>query len=310
MAQFYYGGQAVVEGVMMRGRNEVAVAVRKADGDIALHSEPLPASLYRNQIARLPFVRGLVVLWEMLILGTRMLMWSANMQVQEQTEQEIPGYLVGAMILISLAFAVGLFFVFPLFVIRAASSIPGLSHNQILRNVVEGVFRLALLIVYLLLLGRLNNLKRVFQYHGAEHKAINAYEAGAELTPESVQRFSLRHIRCGTAFLLWVMLISIVVFTVLGNGPIWWRFTSRVVLIPVIAACSYEMLRLGARFYQVALVRWIMTPGLWLQGLTTRPPDDSQVEVAIRSLQRVLASDGVAVTLPQPAVAVAEASPS
>src|SRR5579884_79931 len=164
MAQFYYGGQAVVEGVMMRGRNEVAVAVRKADGDIALHSEPLPASLYRNQIARLPFVRGLVVLWEMLILGTRMLMWSANMQVQEQTEQEIPGYLVGAMILISLAFAVGLFFVFPLFVIRAASSIPGLSHNQILRNVVEGVFRLALLIVYLLLLGRLNNLKRVFQY--------------------------------------------------------------------------------------------------------------------------------------------------
>ncbi len=310
MPQFYYGGQAVVEGVMMRGRNEVAVAVRRADGEIAEHSETLPPKLYRTQVARLPLVRGLVVLWEMLILGTRMLMWSANMQVQEQVEEEIPGYLVAVMILISLLFAAGLFFVFPLFLVRAASASPILGHHQIIRNVVEGVVRLLLLIVYLLLLGRLGNLNRVFQYHGAEHKAINAYEAGAELTPRSVQTFSLRHIRCGTAFLLWVMLISIVVFSILGNGPIWWRFASRVILIPLIAATSYEMLRFGARFYHIAAVRWIMTPGLWLQGLTTREPDDSQVEVAISSLKIVLAADGVTDTVPVTSPALPQAVPS
>lgn len=297
MAQFYYGGQAVVEGVMMRGQHDVAVAVRRSNGDIAVHSEVLPGNLYRNPIARLPFVRGLVVLWEMLILGTRMLLWSANAQVEAEIEEEIPGYLVPLMMILSMLFAIGFFFLAPLFLVRAASADPFIGHNSILRNIVEGVIRLALLVGYLMLLGRVKNLQRVFQYHGAEHKAINAYEAGAELTPKSVQSFSLRHIRCGTAFLLWVMVVSILVFSVLGNGPIWWRFASRVVLIPVIASVSYEILRIGARFYDVAWVRWIMTPGLWLQGLTTRPPDDSQVECAITALERVLVADGETVSV-------------
>lgn len=305
MPKFYYGGQAVVEGVMMRGRLQVAVAVRRADGEIVEYSEELPANLYRSTFARLPLIRGLVVLWEMLVLGTRMLLWSANMQVEEQVQEEIPGYLIPVMMLFSLAFAVGLFFLAPLFLVRAASAAPSIGHNAILRNIVEGAIRLALLVGYLLLLGRVENLQKVFRYHGAEHKAINAYEAGAPLTPESVQRFSLRHIRCGTAFLLWVMVISIFVFSILGNGPIWWRFASRVVLIPLIASTSYEILRIGARFYNVTWVRWIMTPGLWLQALTTRQPDDSQVECAIRALQHVLAADGEAVMEEPAALAVA-----
>jgi uncharacterized protein YqhQ len=309
VSQFYYGGQAVVEGVMMRGRREAAVAVRRSSGEIALHAEELPQRLYGTAVARLPFVRGLVVLWEMLVLGTRMLLWSANMQVEDEVQEEIPGYLIPVMMLISLGFAVALFFLAPLFLVRAASGAPVIGHHTVIRNIVEGVIRLALLVGYLLLLGRVKNLQRVFQYHGAEHKAINAYEAEAELTPRSVQSFSLRHIRCGTAFLLWVMVVSIFVFSVLGNGPIWWRFASRVILIPVIASVSYEILRIGARFYDVAPVRWLMTPGLWLQGLTTRQPDDSQVECAITALQSVLAADGEAVTavvdtvpLAQPAV--------
>src|SRR5579884_3235829 len=260
---------------MMRGRHEAAVAVRRSNGEIALHSEPLPRGLYLSAVAKLPLVRGLVVLWEMLILGTRMLLWSANAQVEDQLEEELPGYLV-----------------------PVATGIPGIGGHSILRNIVEGVIRLALLVGYLVLLGRMHNLQRVFQYHGAEHKAINAHEAGAILTPSGVQRFSLRHIRCGTAFLLWVMVVSIFVFSILGNGPIWWRFASRVVLVPLIAAVSYEILRIGARFYSVAPVRWVMTPGLWLQALTTREPDDGQVEVAIAALERVLAADGVVAAKP------------
>jgi uncharacterized protein YqhQ len=289
---FYYGGQAVVEGVMMRGRHEAAVAVRTSDGSVIMHTEELPANLYRNRVARLPFVRGLVVLWEMLILGTRMLLWSANIQAQEELDEELPGAVVGIMLMVSLLFAVGLFFVFPLVLVRVAASSSSLGGHIILKNIVEGVIRLLLLVLYLVVLGRTNNLRRVFQYHGAEHKAINAYEAGARLTPATVQQFSLRHTRCGTAFLLWVMVISILVFSVLGNGPIWWRFASRVVLIPVIAAVSYEFLRFSAAYYHVAIVRWIVTPGLWLQGLTTRQPDDSQVEVAITALEHVLEADG------------------
>ncbi len=298
MAQFYYGGQAVVEGVMMRGRHEAAVAVRRSNGEIALHSEPLPRGLYLSAVAKLPLVRGLVVLWEMLILGTRMLLWSANAQVEDQLEEELPGYLVPLMMGISLLFAIALFFFAPLLLVRVATGIPGIGGHSILRNIVEGVIRLALLVGYLVLLGRMHNLQRVFQYHGAEHKAINAHEAGAILTPSGVQRFSLRHIRCGTAFLLWVMVVSIFVFSILGNGPIWWRFASRVVLVPLIAAVSYEILRIGARFYSVAPVRWVMTPGLWLQALTTREPDDGQVEVAIAALERVLAADGVVAAKP------------
>lgn len=309
MAQFYYGGQAVVEGVMMRGRHQAAVAVRRTNGEIALHAEDLPHNLYRTAFGRWPFVRGLVVLWEMLVLGTRMLLWSANVQVEDEMEEEIPGYLVPVMMVLSLLFAIALFFLLPLFLVRLASGTAIIGDHTILRTVVEGVIRLTLLVGYLLLLGQVRNLQRVFQYHGAEHKAINAYEAGAELSPQSVQTFSLRHIRCGTAFLLWVMVVSIFVFSILGNGPIWWRFASRVILVPVIASASYEILRVGARFYHVALIRWIMTPGLWLQALTTRQPDDSQVECAITALDRVLTADGAIIPAAVPRLAIEAAAP-
>jgi uncharacterized protein YqhQ len=298
---FYYGGQAVMEGVMMRGRHEVAVAVRRSDGQIESHHEKLPTGLYANAIAKLPFVRGLVVLWEMLILGTRMLLWSANVQVTDQVgeETDVPGYLLPLMMVISLLFAVVVFFLAPLLLVRFVASAASINNDTLLRNIVEGVVRLALLVGYLALLGRTEQLRRLFQYHGAEHKAINAYENGAELTPESVQRFSLRHVRCGTAFLLWVMLVSILVFSLVGHPSLWVMILSRVVLIPVIASISYEILRIGARFYDVAAVRWIMTPGLWLQGLTTRQPDDSQVECAIHALKQVLAADGEIVPVPE-----------
>jgi uncharacterized protein YqhQ len=218
------------------------------------------------------------------------------MQIGEEQQEEIPGYLVPVMMVISLGLAVGLFFLAPLLLVNHLPT----GHNSILKNTLEGVIRLGLLVAYLLGVGQLGNLKRVFQYHGAEHKAINAYEAGAPLTPESVQRFSLRHVRCGTAFLLWVMILSIVVFSILGRGNIIWTISSRIILIPLIAALSYEILRIGARYYHVAVVRWIMTPGLWLQALTTRQPDDSQVECAVAALERVLAADGVAVSVPAP----------
>src|SRR5581483_2009126 len=181
MAQYYYGGQAVVEGVMMRGRHKVDVAVRRKDGQIVHHSEDLPAGLYRSTLGRMPLIRGLVVLWEMLVLGTRMLLWAANVQVEEEIEEEIPGYLVPIMMFISLGLAVGVFFLVPLFLVNRVPT----GHDTLLKNTIEGLIRLGLLIAYLVVLGRFDNLKRVFQYHGAEHKAINAYEAGAPLTPES-----------------------------------------------------------------------------------------------------------------------------
>ena len=235
-----------------------------------------------------------------------MLLWAANVQVAEQTQEEIARYLVPVMMIVSLGVVLGLFFLLPLFLVNRVP----MGHDALLKNAVEGAIRLALLIAYLVVLGRLGSLQRVYQYHGAEHKSINAYEAGAPLTPESVQRFSLRHIRCGTAFLLWVMVISVVVFSLLGRGNVIWIIASRVILVPLIAAVSYEVLRLGARFYDVALVRWIMTPGLWLQALTTRQPDDSQVEVAIAALERVLAADGEEVLAPRLVAAVPEAAAS
>jgi uncharacterized protein YqhQ len=199
---------------------------------------------------------------------------------------------------------VGLFFVFPLLVSRAGG---GALHSALFGNVLEGIIRLLLFIGYLILLGRMPQMRRVFEFHGAEHKTINAYEADAPLTPASVQRFSTLHVRCGTAFLLWVVMISIVVFAAIGHPPIVWSIVSRIVLVPVIAAVGYEILRLGARFYGVAAVRFVMQPGLWMQRLTTREPSDDQIEVAIAALRRVLAADGhstveVPETAPAPAM--------
>jgi uncharacterized protein YqhQ len=298
MGKFYYGGQAVLEGVMMRGRAQATVAVRKRHGEMVLHSESLPEALYRRKVARMPFVRGLVMLWEMLFLGMRMMLYSANVQAEADLGQEIPKSLVASMIAVSLTLAVGVFFVLPLLLVRAGGPI---SHNSLLGNVVEGVLRLALFLIYLALIGRIGRMNRIFQYHGAEHKTINAYENGADLTPETVQRFSTIHVRCGTAFLLWVVVISIFVFALLGHPPLLLGVLARIVLVPLVAAISYEVLRAGARFYHFAPVRVVLQPGLWLQRLTTREPSDDQIEVAIAALLPVLRADGLAVTEPVPA---------
>ncbi len=290
MAAFYYGGQAVIEGVMMRGKRQATVVVRRSDQTLLSRTHQLPDALYRNPFARLPFVRGLVVLWEMMILGTRMMVFSANVQAKGQMDREIPKRLLLFMMTISLTLAVGVFFVLPLL---AARSEGRLSSGSLQENLVEGIVRLALFVGYLALMGRVERMNRVFQYHGAEHKTVNAFEHGAPLVPAEVQRYSLTHTRCGTAFLLWVVVISILVFALIGHPPIALAILARIVLIPVVAAVSYEILRFGARFYGVWVVRMILQPGLWLQRLTTREPSDDQVEVAIAALQPVLLADGV-----------------
>ena len=307
MAKFNYGGQAVIEGVMMRGQRSAAVAVRAPDGAVIVHEELLDSGLYRRPIARWPFVRGVVLLWEMLVLGTRMMMFAANIaqsdpddiKAPKDTDQTTDSAVVSAMdprllltILISLGFAIGLFFLLPLGAV-------GLLHGWIgdgwLSLTIEGLIRLGLLIGYLALIGRIPDIQRVFEYHGAEHKAINALEAGQPLDVAHVRAASRVHTRCGTGFLLIVVVLSIIVFALVGNPPVALRILSRILLVPVIAAIAYELMRLGAANYRYRIVRWLMAPSLALQGLTTREPDDGQMVCAITALERVLREDGVAV---------------
>jgi len=292
MAEFYYGGQAVIEGVMMRGRHQATVAVRTLKGNILTYTELLPASLYQRPVARLPLLRGFIALWEMLILGTRMMLFSATVHTRGEQERDIPKKVVTVMLVVSLTFVIGVFFVLPLLVVRAGSHV---FQGSIAANALEGVLRLLLFVGYLALIGRMGQMKRVFQYHGAEHKTVNAYEHGAELSPKSVQRFSTIHVRCGTAFLLWVVVISIFVFALIGHPPLLMGIAARIILVPLIATTSYEILRLGARYYHVLPVRLVLQPGLWLQRLTTREPSEEQLEVAIAALKPVLEADGVPV---------------
>ncbi|HEV8194101.1 MAG TPA: DUF1385 domain-containing protein [Ktedonobacterales bacterium] len=318
MAKFYYGGQAVIEGVMMRGRHSAAVAVREPTGGIVLHEEELDSALYRSPVARWPFVRGVVLLWEMLILGTRMMLFAAATAMPTQQPESAGSNAVvapttaagrsrvtevadtkrdgGAMLVVSLvvslSIAIGVFFLLPVAAVGAAHQWLGTGWLSL---VVEGLLRLALLVGYLALIGRLAEIKRVFAYHGAEHKAINAFEAERPLDTAHVRAASRVHTRCGTGFLLIVVVVSIFVFAALGTPPLPLRIISRVALVPVIAAISYELLRLGAAYYRFRIVRWLVAPSLALQGLTTREPDDGQIECAITALERVLRRDGVKV---------------
>jgi uncharacterized protein YqhQ len=221
-----------------------------------------------------------------------MMLFSANVQARGEIEADIPKTLVATMLTVSLVFAVGVFFVLPLLLARAGGHV---WRGSIATNLAEGVVRLFLFVGYLALIGQLGQMRRVFQYHGAEHKTINAYERGAALTPASVRKFSTIHVRCGTAFLLWVVVISILVFSLLGHPPLLAGIGERIVLVPIIAAFSYEVLRFGARFYHIGPIRAVLQPGLWLQRLTTREPSDDQLEVAIAALLPVLEADGVPV---------------
>lgn len=275
-----YGGQAVIEGVMMRGQKALAIAMRAPDGNIVVHKENL-GGVYRSQITKIPFLRGVILLWDALGLGMRALTLSANTQTGEDEKLEGPAlYLT---ITISLAIGIGLFFLLPAGIGGLAEKYLG--WNSWVANLLEGVVRLILLVGYIWAIGFMPDVKRLFGYHGAEHKTINAYEAGAELTPESVAKFSLEHPRCGTAFILTLVLISILVFTALGPLSLFWRLASRVLLIPVLAGISLEYIRWTANHLDSPIVRFLIKPNLALQALTTREPDASMLEVAIQSFK-------------------------
>jgi hypothetical protein len=282
--KFYYGGQAVVEGVMMRGQKTMVTAVRRPDGGLAIATQPLSA-IYTGWMRKTPLIRGIIVLIESLVLGTKSLLYSANVSLEEE-EEKVSGGLVWVAVVVGLLLAVTLFFIVPLFLTR-------LLHlsSSLLFNLVDGFIRVAIFVAYLKVMTLVPDLKRVFAYHGAEHKTINAYEAGVPLELEVVKAYSTAHVRCGTGFLFVVMVISIIVFALTGLHSPWLMVLSRIVLVPVIAALSYEVIYFGARHVNNALVRAVLAPGLWLQSLTTREPDDSQLEVALSALKRVVEAD-------------------
>ena len=272
----FYGGQAVIEGVMMRGRHALAIAARTPNHDIVTHTQPLNP-IYRSAFSRVPFLRGLLGLWDALGLGWQSLNWSANVATGE--EEKIEGPAAWLTIGLTLVIALGLFSFGPAAVAFWLESSLGLAHW--LSALFEGGIQLVILIGYLWGIGQLPDVRRVFGYHGAEHKTINAFEAGAELTPASVARFPLEHPRCGTAFLLTVALFSIILFALLGPLPLVERIASRVLLIPLVAAIAFEYQRFTARHIRNPLIRLLITPSLALQRLTTREPDEGMLEVAI-----------------------------
>jgi uncharacterized protein YqhQ len=288
-----YGGQAVIEGVMMRGNLSCAVAMRAPSQVIVVHIEPLGA-IYRSKLKKIPFLRGLVMLWDGLGLGMRALTLSANTQNGE--EKELSGAALYGTVLLSLGFAIGLFFVLPAGI--AAALEHRLGWNLWWSNACEGFVRLALLVVYLWAVGFMPNIRRVFAYHGAEHQTINAFEAGVELTPENVARYPLEHTRCGTSFLLTLVLISIVLFSLLGPMPWYDRLLSRIAMMPVLAGIAYEYTRFTAAHITSPFVRWMIRPNLALQRLTTREPSLEMLEVAIaaftamRNEEHQLATEG------------------
>jgi len=275
-----YGGQAVIEGVMMRGRNICAVAMRAPDGSIATKVEPL-GGIYKSRLTKIPFLRGLILLWDSLGLGMRALTDSANLQSGE--DEKLEGPVLYLTLGLTFLVAIGIFFLAPAGVGWLSEHF--LHWNAWWSNFLEGIIRLLLLIGYLWGIGFAPDIARVFAYHGAEHKTINAYEDGAELTPAAVEMYSVEHPRCGTAFLLILMVLSLFFFTILGPLPFAWRLISRVVMIPVLAGVAYEYLRWTANHLNLSFVRLIVRPNLALQHLTTREPDEKMLEVAITAFQ-------------------------
>lgn len=342
--KFNYGGQAVIEGVLMRGVHTAAIAVRDPKGAIVVHEEPLPERLYRSRITRTPFLRGVVGLWDAMGLGTKALMWSADVAAGEDENISFSSPIGFLTVAVSLLLGIGLFFLLPTVtatgigsllgitsteaVVTEGESIPNLSEEQpaesrpfifyealpigwqaTVINAIEAVVQLGILVLYITLIAQMEDVRRLFSYHGAEHKTINAYEAGDQLTPEVVIGYPIEHPRCGTAFLLTVVFVSVFVFSLLGRPPFLWLIVSRVVLIPVIAGVSYELLKWSAANMHRTWVRVLVKPNLALQHLTTRQPDLAMCEVAIAAFKRVLYSEGLmsaqeaGVPQPEPAAA-------
>ncbi len=297
--KFRYGGQAVMEGVMMRGAKTIATVVRRPNGSLAKDVHPLHP-IYTGRWRKIPFTRGVIAMLEAMILGTESLIFSTNIALEDADEtkntevkkesSKVSGVMLGGLLLTSMVFAVGLFSILPLFLTKWL--MPGMQ-GSLPFNLAEGGIRLAIFLIYLKSVGFMPDIRRVFSYHWAEHKTIHAYEGGVELTPESVQKYSTAHARCGTAFLLAVMLIAILIFSLVGKQTLWLLILSRILLLPVIASIAYEVTQYGARHMENIFVKWLVAPGMWLQSFTTRQPDEKMVEVAIAALKEVLMADGV-----------------
>ena len=324
--KFSYGGQAVIEGVMMRGAHSMAVAVRNPQGQIVIHEQPLSARLYRGRIARTPFLRGLIGLWDAMGLGIRALMWSADVALDEEDNISFHGPIGWLTIAISLIIGVGIFFLLPTTAATGIGSALGLSttaaevtldedgnevvlenargnflayealpigFDALVINLIEGVVQLSILVVYIWFVGRTTDGRRIFAYHGAEHKTINAYEAGDDLLPDVVSDHPIEHPRCGTAFLLTVVFVSVFLFSLIGRPPFALLILSRVLFIPIIAGVAYEFLKYTAANLDKAWIRFMIRPNLALQHLTTNEPSLDMIEVAIVSFKRVLLSEGL-----------------
>ncbi len=284
--RFYYGGQAVIEGVMIRGRKAIVTAVRRPNGEMTMKVQPL-SPIYTGWMKRTPLTRGIIVLIEAMVLGIKSLLYSANVSLEEE-EEEISGKTAWVMIGVALVLAIVLFVIAPLFLTRLINPY---IHSSLVFHLIEGLIRIIIFIAYLKLVGLIPDIKRVFTYHGAEHKVVNAYEDGVPMEVEAVRKYDTAHVRCGTSFLFVVLIIAIVVFSFVGRPSLWLMVLSRILLIPVIAALGYEVIYFGANHIKNALVRTVLAPGLWLQALTTKEPDDSQIEVALSAIKKVVEID-------------------
>lgn len=283
---FYHGGQAVIEGVMMRGKKNVAISVRRPDGKLEIIKQPL-AEIFKGHLREIPLLRGVIVLIETLVLGIQALIRSAQIASAEE-EERIPAVALWGVVAASIAFAVALFFIIPLLATRYFDLYIA---SDFLSNLIEGCMRIGIFIAYLKIIGLLPDIKKVFAYHGAEHKVVNAYENGSPLELEAIKSYSTAHVRCGTSFIFAVLIIAILVFALLGRPSLWLSILSRIILLPIIAALGYEVTRLGASHSKSILAQILLTPGLMLQSMTTREPNDDQLETAISALSEVIRAD-------------------
>ena len=296
------GGQAVMEGVMMRGPKEIAIAVRKPDNEIIIDKKPVASVLQKNKFLKLPIIRGCIGFFESMIIGVKALMFSAQFFDIEGEENEskfdkwleaklgdkIKDVVIYFSVFLSLVLSVGLFFLLPNFIAELIAKLTPMASEGVIRTIIEGAVRMSIFLIYILLVSQMKDIKRVFMYHGAEHKTIATYEHGLELTVENARKGCRLHPRCGTSFLIFVMIISVIVFLIIPSGLLWWqRALFKILLLPVVAGLSYEVIKFAGR-HENWFTKLISLPGMWLQYITTREPDDSQLEVAIASLKAVI----------------------
>tara|TARA_B100001167_G_C16725525_1_gene283326 strand:- start:109 stop:1002 length:894 start_codon:yes stop_codon:yes gene_type:complete len=282
-----YGGQAVLEGVMIRGARNVTVSVRTPSGQIRTRKKPIH-NAFTGQFRRMPLIRGVLALSETLYLGMDSLAYSATIATEEEEEEEPSKWSIGSMIAFSVAIAIGLFFLLP---VIASKPFEGIGESHLISNVAEGLIRLTIFFIYIVSIGFMSDIRRVYMYHGAEHMTVHAKEMGDPLIPSAIRNYPTAHPRCGTAFLLTVMVVAILIFSLIPRDPLWWLITSRIIFLPVIASISYEIIRASGQYADNIAVRLITAPSIWLQGLTTKQPDDSQIEVAIAAMTGAIEAD-------------------